>query len=133
MFGARPAAEAEANPQGTKPGTKLAAFTKLEAVSGTPGGCEVTLALVVIPPEVALIVMLPATLPAVIVVAACPCASVVAVAGLIDPEPDAILNVTRMPGIGLPWASTTWKTTGCGNTAEVKPVWPPPLTSFTPD
>src|SRR4051812_23357713 len=41
-----------------------------------------------------------------------------------------MLKATETFWSGLPWASVTWKTTGCGNAAEVKPVCPLPLTSL---
>ena len=73
--------------------------------------------------------LVPATLPRVHLSAdAIPDASVVAVAGAIDPPPDATANVTVAPATANPPASVTF-TDGATATAElVSAVWPLPVT-----
>src|ERR1700736_3328375 len=68
-------------PHGTRPGAKLAAFTKLLAVMAGPSGVDVRLTVAVNPPPVAVITIAPGTEPAVTVVTAWPFAPVVTLPG----------------------------------------------------
>src|SRR5215472_5239260 len=107
-------------PRAFEPETvSTAALNMFPTVTCGPGGVAVTLAEPDTPPAEPVIVMTPATVPAVTVVDARPWASVMALVGFTDAEPEATLNVTATPGITFPWESFTWKTIGCGKAARV--------------
>ena len=82
------------SPQGTKPGAKLAAFTKLLAVTDGPGNVTVSETVDTKVPAVAVMETLPAVEPAVGVVLTWPEELVVPAALLKVADPAATLNVT---------------------------------------
>src|SRR5271154_801386 len=98
-------------PHGTNPEAKLAALTKLEAVTVGPGAVTVKLTVAVKLPTVAVTETAPGGVPAVGVVIPGPLEIVVA-ADTLRPAGPATVKVTWMPGTGFLLTSDTTNTRG---------------------